>query len=48
MNRSGEFEIDADTVLQMVEDLDMDNEHETGVETCHSIIFRFSKVLDFH
>ena len=23
------------TVLQMVEDLDMENEHETGVETWH-------------
>ena len=30
---SEEHEIDTDAVLQVVEDLDMDNEHETGVET---------------
>ena len=34
---SEELEIVPDTVLQMVEDLDMDNEHATGDETWHSI-----------
>ena len=32
-----EFEIDTDNMLQMVEDLDMDSVHETGVETLHRI-----------
>ena len=32
---SEDFEIDTDTVLQMAEDLDMENEHETGFETLH-------------
>ena len=33
---SEEFVIDTTTVLQMAEDLDMDNEHETEVETWHT------------
>ena len=32
-----EFEVDTTTVLQMAEDLDMENEHETGVETFQRI-----------
>ena len=34
----GSEELEIDTVLLMVEDLDMDNEHETGVETWHSYL----------
>ena len=34
---SEEFEIDTTTVLQMAGDLDMENEHETGVETVQRI-----------
>ena len=33
MHETGSEELEIDIVLQIVEDLDMDNEHETGVET---------------
>ena len=32
-----EFEIDTNTEMKMVEDLDMDNEHETVIKILHRI-----------